>query len=80
MLYVTDVPAHTGPAGSAAMLSVGAGDVVSKTATVAVAAPLLHKPAVGVTSTCTWSPLAKVLLVKVGPVAEATATPLTSQR
>jgi hypothetical protein len=60
------------------MARVGCGVGVRVTVTVAVARPVLHNPTVGVTSTRTWSPVARVLLVKVGPV--ATATLLTSQR
>ena len=48
------------------------------TVTVAVAGPVLHSPAVGVTRTRTTSPVTNVLLVNVGPL--ATAALLTNQR
>jgi hypothetical protein len=59
------------------MASVGGGVGVRVTVTVAAAGAVLHSPAVGVTSTRTWSPVTNVLLVKVGPL--VTATLLTNQ-
>ena len=78
MLNVSGAPVHTGPSGCTAMVSVGSGVGVRVTVTVALATPVLHSPAVGVTSTRTWSPETNVLLLYVGPV--ATATLLNSQR
>ena len=60
------------------MASVGGGVGVRVTVTVAVATPVLHSPAVGVTSTRTTSPVTSVLLLNVGPL--ATAALLTNQR